>query len=145
LKDFGIRPSDFTSSFHIPDEPHLDPQLFNDAGHQNDPAEWAYQCSLVRFKQFESQLDYEHEIGLRLVSFGEKDIYHINGVSYISPHLLIFRCNSQDGGDIELIQNVSQLNILLAAVPKLGVEPRRIGFDPDKGTDKQGGYHVDQN
>jgi hypothetical protein len=96
---------------------------------RTNPAELVYDRLLEHFRDFESQLDGEHEIGLRLVAFGENKLYHIIKLSYDNPDILIFGCSTDDGRPVELIQNVTQLNILLCAVPKSGPEPKRIGFN----------------
>lgn len=92
------------------------------------PAEWAYKRLNDLFGDFEKSLDNNHEIGMRLVSFGNNAVYHITSVGYWNPDILIFHCQTPDGARADLIQNTSQLNILLLAVPKLEENPRRIGF-----------------
>lgn len=99
-----------------------------DTPRNDNPAMWTYERLCKLFNDFENALDDEHEIGIRLVSFGYNDAYHISGLGYWGPDMMIFNCSAGDGSPVDLIQNISQLNVLLLALPKVGEKPRRIGF-----------------
>jgi hypothetical protein len=51
-------------------------------------------------------------------------------LGYFDPDIVTFYGTDSEGGRMQLIQHVSQLNVALRAMPILrdDVEPRRIGF-----------------
>ena len=61
---------------------------------------------------------------------GQAGVLAIEGVGFFDPDLVTFYGRDEDGLKTQLIQHVSQLNVLLRAVPKEQPEdpPRRIGF-----------------
>ncbi len=81
-------------------------------------------------REFEANLDHDHELGARMVSFGQAVQFHIVDMGYWNPDIVTFDGLDEAGHRMKLIQNVSQLNVLLIAMPKReeNVEPRRIGF-----------------
>lgn len=96
--------------------------------HFNNPAKWTYMRLGEYIKDFENDLDNEHEIGARLVSFGQAIIFHIESVGYHGPDIINFDGINEKGERVQLIQNISQLSVLLVAMKKLKDKPRRIGF-----------------
>lgn len=101
-------------------------------GSSLSPAESTYRRLIKYIGQFEMQLDHDHEIGGRFVSFGEDARFHIADVGYWNPDIITFDGFDQNGNRMKLIQHVSQLNVLLVAVRKMAPAadpPRRIGFD----------------
>lgn len=93
-----------------------------------NPAEWMYERIVRSIQDFEEKLDSEHEIGARLVSFGANTTFHIDDVSFWGPDMIIFIGFDENKQRVELLQHISQVNVLLVAVNKQSVEPRRIGF-----------------
>jgi hypothetical protein len=84
--------------------------------------------------EFESSLDADHEVALRLVSFGQTMQFHLTDLSWWNPSLIRFDGVTERGDPVQLIQHVSQISVLLMKRPKLGATPRRIGFhaeDPE--------------
>lgn len=81
-------------------------------------------------REFEANLDHDHELGARMVSFGATVQFHIVDMGYWNPDIVTFDGLDEAGHRMKLIQNVSQLNVLLVAMPKReeNEEPRRIGF-----------------
>jgi hypothetical protein len=81
-------------------------------------------------RDFDSQLDSEHEVGVRLVSFGEKVVFHLLDMGYANPSLITFVGRTDDGNTVELIQHVSQISVLLMSLPKAdpNAPKRGIGF-----------------
>jgi hypothetical protein len=79
---------------------------------------------------FEQHLDEEHEVGVRLVSFGQTMQFHIEDIGYYNPSLIIFYGTFENGARVELVQHVSQISFLLMALPKQNESKpaRRIGF-----------------
>lgn len=101
-------------------------------------AEAAYQknnpvikiCNAIKdyVESFEAELDDEHEVGVRLASFGSVLIFHAEKIGFSRPNLITFYGVTEEGDRVQLIQHVSQLNFLLRAVKRQENKPRRIGF-----------------
>jgi hypothetical protein len=72
---------------------------------------------------FDASLDEKHEVGIRLVSFGQTVTFHLQGLGYWNPSLISFTGTMESGAPVELIQHVSQISILLMKVERK---------DPDK-------------
>lgn len=79
---------------------------------------------------FHRSLDEEHEVGARLVSFGQSVTIHIEGIGYWNPSLILFQGKNANGESVELIQHVSQISVLLVALKRENLsQPKRpIGF-----------------
>lgn len=92
-------------------------------------ADYFYEIILERIKEFEDDLDDEHEIALKLASFGQSVTLSVTDIGYSNPSTLVFYGYVGEQ-PATLIQHVSQLNFLLLAVKKADPEkpPRRIGF-----------------
>ena len=80
--------------------------------------------------EFDSKLDQENEVGIKLVSFGQTVKIHVHDLGYFNPSLICFYGYLDDGSPIELIQHVSQISFLLIALKRLDPEiPKKpIGF-----------------
>ena len=102
-------------------------------------AKWMHERVVRSINSFEEQLDQEHEVGARLVSFGSEMTFHIGDVGYWGPDIIIFYGKRQDGNSVELLQHISQLSVLLVALKKVHEEPRRIGFNLLKSVEKDEG------
>lgn len=103
-----------------------DPSKVN-AQYQNNASEMIYDSIIEQVLSFQKTLNNEEEVGLRLISFGNC-VYHLQGIDYQKPELLYFYCKDDSGNEAQLIQHVSQLNLLLIKVKKLDEQPTRIGF-----------------
>jgi hypothetical protein len=68
-------------------------------------------------KQFDAALDATHEVGIRLVSFGQAVVFHFRQLGYWNPSLLMFFGVMDDGSEVQLIQHVSQISVLLQRLP----------------------------
>ncbi|MDF0601040.1 DUF6173 family protein [Psychromarinibacter sp. C21-152] len=92
-------------------------------------AQWAYERLVLYIRNFEQQLDNEHEVAMGFTG-ADAGVIRIEGVGYFDPDIVTFYGSDPAGGKNQLIQHVSQLNVLLRAVPKPRAEdaPRRIGF-----------------
>ena len=92
--------------------------------------DYQYELLMKEIKEFESHLDDEHEIALKLASFGESITIAVTHIGYYTPSLIVFD-GIVNGSSATLVQHVNQLNFLMLAIPKS--EPdrqtRRIGFD----------------
>ena len=98
------------------------------------PAEWAHDRLVMYIRNFESQLDSAHEIGMGFAG-DEAGVLRIEGIGYFDPDIVTFYGRDDSGAKTQLIQHVSQLSVTLRAVPKEGEseEPRRIGFQLSSG------------
>lgn len=92
-------------------------------------ADYQFEILIQSIKEFENQLNDQQEIAVQLASFGQSVTLNVTSIGYINPSIIKFK-GFVNGQFSELIQNVSQLNFLLMAVPKeiLEAPPRRIGF-----------------
>ena len=96
---------------------------------QKSPAEWAYERIIMYLKNFEEQLDADHEVAMGFTG-GDAGVLRIEGMGYYDPDIVTFYGTDAAGGRTQLVQHVSQLNVMLRAVPKdvEQIEPTRIGF-----------------
>lgn len=92
-------------------------------------ADWKYKKIVEQIRDFEAALDDEHEVALRLASFGTSIVMTVTDIGYQNPDMLYFY-GFVKGKNAQLIQHISQLNFLLLAVEKQtpNTPPRRIGF-----------------
>ena len=92
-------------------------------------ADYSYEVIMERIKEFEDTLDNDHEVALRLASFGQSITLSVVDIGYSNPSTLVFHGYVGDQ-PATLIQHMSQLNFLRLAVKKADPEkpPRRIGF-----------------
>lgn len=98
-------------------------------------ADYSYEVIMKRIKEFEDELDDEHEVSVKLTSFGQSVTMAVTSIGYSNPSTLVFY-GLVGGQRATLIQHVSQLNFLLIASPKADPQkpPRRIGFaHPNEG------------
>lgn len=93
------------------------------------PAQWAYERLILYIKNFEGQLDNEHEVAMGFTA-GGAGVLRIEGIGFFDPDIVTFYGEEDNGGRTQLIQHVSQLSVMLRAMPKAPEmeEPRRIGF-----------------
>ena len=96
---------------------------------KKSPAEWAYERLILYIQNFEEQLDNEHEVAMGFAG-GEAGILRIEGMGFFDPDIVTFYGFDPAGTRTQLIQHVSQLSVILQALPKEveRTEPRRIGF-----------------
>lgn len=93
-----------------------------------NPAKCMYERIVRSINSFEEDLDQEHEVGARLVTFGPDMTIHIDDVGYWGPDIIIFHGTDKNSQKVKLVQHISQLSVLLVAVSKIHDTPRRIGF-----------------
>lgn len=115
------------ASIPPPKMPEIPKQLLQN--HHINPAKWTHKRIAEYIQSFEEDLDDDHEIGARLVSFGQTIVFHIQDIGYYGPDIITFHGVNEQGERVQLIQNISQLSVLLVAMKKLGDKPKRIGFD----------------
>lgn len=89
-----------------------------------------YQRIVALINNFESELPDTMQAGGRLISAGDIT-FSIQDIGYWDPNMIVFYGELSDGSAVELVQHLSQLNLLLVAVPRQDdiQKPRRvIGF-----------------
>ena len=61
---------------------------------------------------------------------GDVGVLRIEGMGFFAPDILTFYGSDESGSNTQLVQHVSQLNVMLSALPKVKerTEARRIGF-----------------
>ncbi|MEX5727874.1 hypothetical protein Ga0609869_001227 [Rhodovulum iodosum] len=93
------------------------------------PARWAYERLILYIRNFEERLDNAHEVAVGFTG-GDAGVLRIEGIGYFDPDIVTFYGSDTGGARSQLVQHVSQLNVLLRAVPKQSATdaPRRIGF-----------------
>ena len=96
---------------------------------QKSPAQWAYERIIMYLKNFEESLDNEHEVAMGFTG-GDAGVLRIEGMGYFDPDIVTFYGSDPTGAKTQLVQHVSQLNVMLRALPKAVEEaaPTRIGF-----------------
>ncbi len=105
-----------------------------EAEQPKSPAGWAYERLVLYIRNFESQLDASQEIAMGFTG-SQAGILRIEGLGYYDPDIVTFYGRDEDGLKTQLVQHVSQLSVLLRAVPKVqeAEPPRRIGFSLNPG------------
>ncbi|MGH1464389.1 MAG: DUF6173 family protein [Cognatishimia sp.] len=96
---------------------------------QKSPAEWAYERLILYIQNFEQQLDNTHEVAMGFTG-GDAGVLRIEGMGFFDPDIVTFYGSDMGGAKTQLVQHVSQLNVMLRALPKPteAKEPARIGF-----------------
>ncbi len=109
--------------------PPLPPALADGGGKAKSPAEWAYQRMILYIRKFEEGLDENHEVAMAFAG-DASGVMRIMGMGYFDPDMVTFYGQDAAGMRTQLVQHVTQLSVLLRALPKpvAHVEPRRIGF-----------------
>ena len=96
---------------------------------QKSAAEWAYERLILYIQNFEKQLDNDHEVAMGMAG-NATGVLRIEGLGFFDPDIVTFYGTDPQGGRMQLIQHVSQLNVALRAlpIPKPEDPPRRNGF-----------------
>jgi len=93
------------------------------------PAQWAYERMILYIRNFEEQLDGDHEVAIGFTG-GDAGVLRIEGMGYFEPDIVTFYGSDELGTKTQLIQHVSQLSVMLRAlpIPQQSASPSRIGF-----------------
>jgi hypothetical protein len=96
---------------------------------QKSPAQWAYERLILYIKNFEEQLDNEHEVAMGFAG-GDAGVLRIEGIGFFDPDIITYYGSDGEGTKTQLVQHVSQLSVMLRALPKQveSAAPNRIGF-----------------
>lgn len=95
---------------------------------QKTPAQWAYERLVLYIQKFEETLDKDHEVGMGFAG-SDAGMIHIQGMGFFAPDIITFYGVDQQGAKTQLVQHVSQLNVMLKSAPKINEKPLRIGFE----------------
>ena len=122
---------DFSSQLRIPEfrMPEIPPNPLILAVEANHASEF-YKRLMKWITDFDATLDEAHEVGIRLVSFGQSVTFSLQAMGYWNPSLISFSGVLQDGSPVELIQHVTQISVLLMKLPRTDPsKPKRhVGF-----------------
>ncbi|MGB3554288.1 MAG: DUF6173 family protein [Jannaschia sp.] len=107
----------------------IPPGLAKRPPNTRSPAEWAYQRVILYLRKFEEGIEDGEEVAMGF-SGGAAGILRIEGIGFSAPDLVTFTGRDNNGNRCQQIQHVSQLNVLLRAVPRPPDQPDaiRIGF-----------------
>lgn len=96
---------------------------------QKSPAEWAYERLILYIKNFEEQLDAKDEVAMGFAG-GDAGVLCIEGLGFFDPDIVTFYGRDESGAKTQLIQHVTQLNVMLRAIVRSEPDApaRRIGF-----------------
>lgn len=92
-------------------------------------AQWAYERLILYIKNFEEGLNGDEEIAMGFAG-DSTGVLRIEGMGYFDPDIVTFYGSDTGGAKMQLVQHVSQLSVMLRALPKQQKTeaPRRIGF-----------------
>lgn len=104
---------------------------------KKSPAEWAYERIVMYIQKFEETLDADQEVGMGFAA-GDVGSLKIEGMGYFAPDMVTFYGTDPAGSKMQLVQHVSQLNVMLVSEAKAedAPEPNRIGFKLAEELDK---------
>ncbi len=110
-------------------EPQDLPAMLQQPAGAKSAAQWAYERLVLYIRNFESQLDNDQEVAMGFTG-SDAGVIRIEGMGYFDPDILTFYGTDEAGTKTQLVQHVSQLNVMLSAMPVQPdqQEPNRIGF-----------------
>jgi hypothetical protein len=88
-----------------------------------------YKRLVKLINDFDQGLDPQHEVGIRLVTFGQTVVFHLEDLGFWNPSLLYFSGKTYAGEPVKLIQHVSQISVLLMKMPRKDPTKPKIGFN----------------
>lgn len=111
-------------------EVHVDPNMatpdeIKQPSGPKSPARWAYERLIMYIQNFEKTLDNTQEF-----AGDSSGVIKIEGMGYYDPDIVTFYGSDPSGTKTQLVQHVTQLSVMLRALPKdvEAEEPNRIGF-----------------
>lgn len=97
--------------------------------HRDNPVVEVFNELQAFIKEFEATLNPDEEVGAKLTSFGKEVTIHVRTITAATPCMLKFDGHIDGtGARVQLIQHVTQLNVLLLALPVKQDEKRPVGF-----------------
>lgn len=82
----------------------------------------------LQLQEFQEELAPDEEIGICLANFGREQVIFVENIGFHNPHLVIFDGTNEKGHRVRLVQHMSQVSLLLVAVPAQQHPARRVGF-----------------
>jgi hypothetical protein len=84
----------------------------------------------AQIRLFESKLDAEQDVGIRLVNFGSEITFHVTDIGSVEPDLIVFSGKTQAGAPVRLLQHRNQIDFLLTTLKRSNPDqPKRsVGF-----------------
>ncbi len=98
--------------------------------HESQSAAGCVRRLEAQIRLFESELDADHDVGIRLVNFGSEITFHVADIGSVEPDLIIFSGKTQAGAPVRLLQHRNQIDFLLTTLERSDPDqPRRpVGF-----------------
>ncbi|MFK7878108.1 MAG: hypothetical protein AB8B71_20450 [Paracoccaceae bacterium] len=126
---FLPRRYEINTATSAPDGEQPVPEAVARAAQNKSPAQWAYERIAMYIQKFEEDLDSEHEIAMGFTG-GEAGVLRIEGMGYFDPDIVTFYGTDPAGAKTQMVQHVTQLTVILRALPKAVEQdaPNRIGF-----------------
>lgn len=88
-----------------------------------------FEALRVQIQAFEAKLKDGEEVGVMLANFGQSVVLRVRSITFQHPHLIVMVGETDGGRRRELLQHVSQVSLLLEAIPMDGTSKRKpIGF-----------------
>ncbi|MBM2574994.1 hypothetical protein JQC91_01640 [Jannaschia sp. Os4] len=92
------------------------------------PAEWAAQRAILYLKRFEEGLPEDKVVAMAFAG-GPGGLLRVRGVGFHAPDIVTFSGVDRNGHPAQVIQHVTQLNLMLRAEPRPPEDDgQRIGF-----------------
>jgi hypothetical protein len=88
----------------------------------------------AQIKEFDEALDQDHEVGVKLVTFGQTITLHVTHLGFSNPSLIFFHGQTDDGDEMQLIQHVTQISFVLVKLPKRNPDEPKRAFGFEQGT-----------
>ena len=84
----------------------------------------------AQIRLFESELDADHDVGIRLVNFGSEITFQVTDIGSVEPDLIIFTGKTPAGAPVRLLQHRNQIDFLLTTLERADPDqPKRpVGF-----------------
>lgn len=120
--------NEFSRMFSVP---LVSPDVLLPPGPRN-PAEKAVERLGEEIAAFEAGLSDKEEVGGVIIGAPGNITFHIVRFYNLNMDILVFEGINEHGKSQRLVQHITQLSILLTALPKLSETPRRIGFQVPK-------------
>lgn len=136
LPEAGFVSAEDGDKAHAEQRP-LPPEVAQKPVSQKSPAEWAYERIILYIQNFEENLESEEEMVMGYVG-SEAGAMRVEGMGYFAPDLITFYGTDENGLKTQMVQHVSQLTVMLRALPKPDKDRAavRIGFKLGEGLKK---------
>ena len=103
-------------------------QLKNEIA-QTNKAEYMAKVIGQRIVDFQSTLSEVQDVALQIIQFNNSITLYVTKVSHLGLGLIVFQGSDSANNPCEIVQHISQINVLMAIVSKPADIPhRKIGF-----------------